>query len=221
MLCSHCGASCPEGSHFCPVCGAPLAAETSVRKGSHRVPMLIMTLLAVLGTVLFFLLPASAPSDTPWFGIRGGSLTFYESRYTGPEELEVPVWIDGQEVTRLADECFAGCDSLTTVILPDSLESIGWWAFENCTALRGIFIPEGVTEICGQAFAGCTALEAVSIPGSVDYVYNDAFDGCDSLRFIFYLGTYDEWLAVFGKYTPENVTICCTDGNYCQGRRVP
>ena len=221
MICSNCGIIVSEENRFCHNCGAPLMPAVPVRKGTHLIPILIMAVLAIAGTVLFFLAPAPKVSDTPWFEMWNGALVFYEDDYTGPAELQVPAVVDGRDVIHLGTECFADCDDLTTVILPDCLESVGRRAFADCDNLRGIFIPEQVTEIGPEAFADCESLEAVSIPGSVMYVYNDAFDDCDSLRFIFYQGTYDEWLAVFGSYTPETVTISCADGNYSQGRRVP
>lgn len=220
MICPNCGIPVPEGSRFCHNCGAPLMPAAPVRKGTHLIPILIMVVLAIAGTALFFLAPAPKVSDTPWFDMWKGALVYYDAYYNGPEELEVPAVIEGHQVTSLAAECFADSNSFTTVLLPDSLEKVSRRAFANCDQMRGIFIPEQVTEIGAEAFEDCDSLEAVSIPGSVMYVYNDAFDDCDSLRYIFYQGTYDEWMAVFGSYTPETVTISCADGNYYQGRRV-
>ncbi|MDR2482788.1 MAG: leucine-rich repeat domain-containing protein, partial [Treponema sp.] len=53
------------------------------------------------------------------------------------------------------------------VILPDSLTSIGEWAFSDCTSLGSVTIPGSVTSIGYAAFYGCTSLGSVTIPGSV------------------------------------------------------
>ena len=49
-----------------------------------------------------------------------------------------------------------GKTSLTTVILPATLTSVGNLAFGNCSGLTSITIPSGVTTIGGQAIDGCT-----------------------------------------------------------------
>ena len=60
------------------------------------------------------------------------------------------------------DECaFYGCDSLTSVVIPNSVTGIGYQAFENCSALKNVEIPESVTSIGYRAFYGC----------SFDYIY--------------------------------------------------
>lgn len=55
---------------------------------------------------------------------------------------------------------------LTSVTLPDSLETIEQEAFMGCTALESIRIPASVTLIGAQAFAGCTNLKDVYYDGT-------------------------------------------------------
>ena len=58
---------------------------------------------------------------------------------------------------------FDGCVSLTNINIPDSVETIKYSAFNDCTGLKDISIPNSVTDISG-AFSGCTGLTSVSIP---------------------------------------------------------
>jgi hypothetical protein len=67
------------------------------------------------------------------------------------------------------------------IILPNTLTSIGNYAFNGCSGLTSVTIPEGVTSIGGFAFAQCSGLTSVSIPGSVTSIGNYAFNGCSGL----------------------------------------
>ena len=75
-------------------------------------------------------------------------------------------------------------DSITKVVLPDGLTSIGSYAFYNCSGLTSITIPNSVTSIGDYAFQGCSGLTSVTIPNSVTSIGTEAFSGCTKLRYI-------------------------------------
>ena len=55
------------------------------------------------------------------------------TRYTGnAAELSVPDTLDGHSVTSIGEWAFFGCDSLTSITLPEGLTSIGDNAFYDC-----------------------------------------------------------------------------------------
>ena len=56
---------------------------------------------------------------------------------------------------------FMDCDTITSIILPESLESIKSDAFSNCSALTSITIPDSVTTIGYSAFEYCSSLTSV------------------------------------------------------------
>jgi hypothetical protein len=62
--------------------------------------------------------------------------------------------------------------------IPDSVTSIGDWAFVDCTGLTNVVIPNSVTNLGGAAFSGCLGLTDVTIPGSVISIGDGAFSDC-------------------------------------------
>ena len=84
-------------------------------------------------------------------------------------------------VTSIGSYAFYGCTSLTSVEIPDGVTSIDWHAFSNCTNLTSIIIPNSVTSVGSYAFEYCTSLTSITIPDSVKSIGNWAFDHCKSL----------------------------------------
>ncbi len=75
----------------------------------------------------------------------------------------------------------AGCQATT---IPNSVTSIGDYAFSNCSSLTSITIPNSVTSIGQGAFSSCTGLTSITIPNSVASIGDWAFYECTSLTSI-------------------------------------
>ncbi len=56
---------------------------------------------------------------------------------------------------------FSSCSGLTSITIPNSVTSIGAYAFESCSSLSSITIGNGVTSIGDYAFRYCSSLTDV------------------------------------------------------------
>ncbi len=78
-------------------------------------------------------------------------------------------------VTSIGSYAFYGYTSLTSVTIPNSVTSIGSYAFSACRSLTSVTIPNSVTSIGSDAFNNCTGLTSVTIPNSVTSIGSHAF----------------------------------------------
>ena len=102
--------------------------------------------------------------------------------------LKMPTELDGvysikKGVKVIADDAFSHCFySLKSIIIPDSVTSIGDGAFSECNSLKSINIPDTVTRIGRSAFEDCDSLTSINIPPSLTTIEDGTFLGCHSLR---------------------------------------
>ena len=84
-------------------------------------------------------------------------------------------------VTSIGEGAFSGCILLLKIIIPNSVTSIGDLAFMDSNALSHIVISNSVTSIGDGTFYGCNSLTNIVIPDSVTSIGDIAFSGCRSL----------------------------------------
>ena len=95
---------------------------------------------------------------------------------SGPTKVTIP-----NTVTRIRDLAFCFCNTLTSVVIGNSVQTIGEGAFSN-TKLTSVTIPNSVTSIGDEAFAYCQSLASVSLGSRVRTIGNDVFSGTKLTR---------------------------------------
>lgn len=109
------------------------------------------------------------------------------SIYIGLVDNAVPVLTgdlvisSNEHITGIALGGFINQSSLTNIIIPDNIKSIGAVAFQNCTNLANINIPDSVTEIGNYAFERCTNLANINISKNITKIRDYTFASCDNL----------------------------------------
>ncbi|MDE6089688.1 MAG: leucine-rich repeat domain-containing protein [Duncaniella sp.] len=147
-----------------------------------------MKKLMILGVFLLSVLSAAAYDfevDGLYYNILSPAeceVTTGEEKYVGNVSIPSTVSYRNRElsVTRIGDG-FTGCSGLTSVIIPNSVTSIGSGAFSGCSGLTSVVIPNSVTSIGVSAFSGCSGLTSVVIPNSITEIWWDTFKDCSGL----------------------------------------
>lgn len=134
-----------------------------------------------------------------------GSSSFSGKRYVETDVCtNIQMVYIADTVTEIGSNAFNGCEKLTSILIPNQVETIGSYAFDSCSlesirwgnAIQKIgcssfaqndFInldfPEQIQYIGQWAFSGCRLLEAVVVPDGCEVCY-EAFSYCDSLESI-------------------------------------
>lgn len=135
------------------------------------------------------------------FQIQNGVLLKY---FGADPNVEIP-----NEVTKIGDHAFEGCEFIKSICIPENVEEIGVSAFENCMnleqitfasnsklkiiserafcgcAFKELIFPDSVTQIREGAFMPCGELKKLVLPCNLTYIGESAFEGCENLPEVF------------------------------------
>ena len=136
-------------------------------KQMNRAMALFLALVLVLGMFPVRTLAEEAGSGISWT-VENGVMTISGSGNMWPEDSFMPEgWPYGdgitavvveEGVTDVASFAFEGFEELTTVTLADTVETVGYAAFQGCSALTEVHMPYGV-HVSMDAFTGTSWLE--------------------------------------------------------------
>ncbi len=131
--------------------------------------------------------PADAPASV--FTVKANAdgtaaITGLADGVDVPAELEVPatVAVDGAElaVTAIGDSAFARRSALETIVLPDTVASIGEGAFAS-SGLSSFTAPAALSSLGQTAFYNCASLASYTGNGKVSYFNDMLFYQCPAL----------------------------------------
>ena len=130
--------------------------------------------------------------------VTANPLNYAQNLYLNGElvtDLVIP-----NTITSIGNYAFFHCTGLTSVTIPNSVTSIGDDAFSNCTGLTSVTIPNSVTSIGNRAFASCRGLTSVTIGNSVTSIGDYAFSNCTGLTSV----TIPNSVTSIGEYAFAN-----------------
>jgi len=127
--------------------------------------------------------------DVNYDYLGDGTIVITGRRDENITSVNIPYEIGGVAVTSIGDRAFnvkasPSYKKITSITIPDSIISIGDYAFSYCSGLTSITIPDSVTNIGTSAFSGCSSLTSITIPDSVTKIGTYAFSNCDHLASI-------------------------------------
>ena len=156
--------------------------------------------LEITGTGEMYKYPTLQPKpwsdlDYQFIKIGTGVTSIGSNAFSGSKAKGVDI---SNTVTRIGNSAFRNCANLKRVVLPDSLESIGTYAFEGCKKLGDMsdvkdiladyeqyeiqVLPAGLKEIGKGAFTKCTSLKKVRFEGENVTLGEKVFQGCTALE---------------------------------------
>lgn len=89
----------------------------------------------------------------------------------GCKYLEKAIFANGDTEVLTTSKGIVGGSSLKTIILPERIKKLAYWAFYGNPQLEKLYIPEGVTEIADQAIYNCPKVTIYGVPGSAAETY--------------------------------------------------
>lgn len=130
-----------------------------------------------------------------------GDFAFYDIK----NKYAIKTVVIPNSVVSIGHAAFAGLESLTGINIPSSVTNIGRGVFEDCYALTHIIFRPSITTIDKWLFKGCCSLSNITIPSSVTHIGASAFEGCNITEIT--TSDYDPNINVYMPALPPGAVI--------------
>ena len=153
-------------------------------------------------------------------GEYGGTCDVYTYTFNDANEHTLKVWTNSSDMFRFSP-WYAGpspsqsayFSSIKSVVIPNTITSIGNGTFNKCTSLTSVTIGNSVTSIGNHAFYQCSGLTSINIPSGVTSIGEYVFDNCSALTSI----TVDSSNTVYDSRNDCNAIIKTNTNKLIQG----
>lgn len=92
--------------------------------------------------------------------------------------IEIPGVKNGLPVTAVGERAFFGNTNIQKVVLPDTVDTLGKYAFSYCASMTEFDMPDSVRTINAYCFDGCYDLLSLNVPAQLQTVGFNAFSRC-------------------------------------------
>ncbi|MCR5348996.1 MAG: leucine-rich repeat domain-containing protein [Bacilli bacterium] len=208
----------------CRECGEPIASETVEANLTIKTNATETTAGCGYATASFedsrfqsqtitFTIDALGSLDKLSFVSNGEGYLVQPNSKDIEGDVFIPRTFEGQTVHAIPEKAFAHCESITSVVLLDSLKTIGEDAFAFCSSLKTAAMPAEIAGSYGApfqtvkltgsgkvrraAFSRCSKLEAVELDPNITGIEERAFENCSSLKTL----SFSEKLTQIGDHS--------------------
>ena len=129
------------------------------------------------------------------FTLKDGTYSVKAGENFNGENIVLPENYRGVPVTEIESGAFYNAKQLKSVIIPNSVKTLGNGCFETCGNLRAVAIGSGIKTIPYSSFKYCSSLERVVIGSNVKSVMNSAFYKCKAIESV-YICSIEQWCSV-------------------------
>ena len=113
----------------------------------------------------------------------GDSFYWYTNAIYVPEEemMGVKSIKMGANIKNIGNGAFLGCAKITTIAIPNTLETVGSRVFAHCYSLKTVDVPAIVYEHSSSGFNECNSITSVTVPEGAESLADNIFKGCDGI----------------------------------------
>ena len=130
---------------------------------------------------------SDAFKGTAWYnaqpnGVVYAGLIAYNYKGAMPQNAQIEL---REGTIGIAPYAFNKCGAMASVIIPNTVKTIGDNAFAECTGLKSVTIPNSVKIIGYESFRECSSLTSVNLPKSIAVIDIMAFAYCSALEDVY------------------------------------
>ena len=146
-----------------------------VKKTKRFLSLLLLLVIVISGVPLSGIsVFAGTSGDYTYEVLKDGTAEITDFFNLETKYITVPSEVDGYKVSRIGDHAFSE-EQLAGITLPNTVTSIGYFAFGDCVYLTDIKIPDSVTTIESYAFTNCRSLKNITLPNGIKNIGGHTF----------------------------------------------